>query len=105
MLVTPLRDGMNLVAKEYVAARFDNDGVLILSEFTGAWDELKRSLRVNPHDIDGMKDAIMQAIAMPKAERSSRMKTLRKRVLENDVQKWSTEFLSVLVAQGKKGRH
>ena len=104
MLVTALRDGMNLVAKEYVAARFDNEGVLILSEFTGAWDELKRSLRVNPHDIDGMKAAIMQAIAMPKVERNSRMKTLRKRVLENDVQKWSTEFLAVLVAQGRKGR-
>ena len=104
MLVTALRDGMNLVAKEYVAARFDNDGVLILSEFTGAWDELKRSLRVNPHDIDGMKEAILQAIAMPKAERGSRMRTMRKRILENDVQKWSSEFLAVLVAQGRKGR-
>ena len=104
MLVTSLRDGMNLVAKEYCAARFDNDGVLILSEFTGAWDELKRSLRINPHDIDGLKDAILQAIDMPKAERSSRMRTLRKRVLENDVQKWSTEFLAVLVAQGKRTR-
>jgi trehalose 6-phosphate synthase len=104
MLVTALRDGMNLVAKEYCAARFDNDGVLILSEFTGAWDELKRSLQVNPHDIDGMKAAILRAIAMPKAERSSRMKTMRKRVLENDVQKWSSEFLSVLTAQASKGR-
>jgi trehalose 6-phosphate synthase len=104
MLVTALRDGMNLVAKEYCAARFDNDGVLVLSEFTGAWDELKRSLRVNPHDIDGMKEAILQAIAMPKAERTSRMRNMRKRVLENDVQKWSTEFLAVLVAQGRKGR-
>ena len=104
MLVTALRDGMNLVAKEYCAARFDNDGVLVLSEFTGAWDELKRSLRINPHDIDGLKEAIMQAVEMPKAERSSRMRTLRKRVLENDVAKWSTEFLAVLIAQGTKGR-
>jgi trehalose 6-phosphate synthase len=104
MLVTALRDGMNLVAKEYCAARFDNDGVLILSEFTGAWDELKRSLRINPHDIDGMKDAILKAISMPKAERVSRMRTLRKRVLENNVQKWSSEFLAVLIAQGKSSR-
>ncbi len=65
MLVTALRDGMNLVAKEYVASRFDNDGVLILSEFAGASDELRRSLRINPHDIDGLKDAIVQAIEMP----------------------------------------
>ena len=104
MLVTALRDGMNLVAKEYVAARFDNDGVLILSEFAGAWDELKRSLQVNPHDIDGMKEAMLRAIEMPRAERGTRMRALRKRVLENDVQKWSTEFLAVLTAQAHKGR-
>jgi len=96
MLVTALRDGMNLVAKEYCAARFDNDGVLVLSEFTGAWDELKRSLRINPHDIDGLKDAIVQAIEMPKKERQARMRTLRKRVLENDVAKWSSSFLTTL---------
>jgi trehalose 6-phosphate synthase len=105
MLVTALRDGMNLVAKEYCAARFDDDGVLILSEFTGAWDELKRSLRINPHDIEGLKEAILQALDMPKPERRTRMKTLRKRVLENDVAKWSTEFLDVLVAQGAKAEN
>jgi len=98
MLVTALRDGMNLVAKEYCAARFDNDGVLILSEFTGAWDELKRSLRINPHDIDGLKDAILQAISMPKRDRAARMRSLRKRVLENDVAKWSTTFIDTLTA-------
>jgi len=96
MLVTSLRDGMNLVAKEYCAARFDNDGVLILSEFTGAWDELKRALRINPHDIDGLKEAMLTAIAMPRAERTARMRSLRKRVLENNVDKWSSGFLSVL---------
>jgi trehalose 6-phosphate synthase len=101
MLVTALRDGMNLVAKEYCAARFDEDGVLILSEFTGAWDELKRSLSVNPHDIEGLKDAMLQAISMPLAERRSRMRSMRKRVHENDVQKWSAEFLRVLAAQSK----
>lgn len=100
MLVTALRDGMNLVAKEYCAARFDNDGVLVLSEFTGAWDELKRSLRINPHDIDGLKDAILQAIEMPKREQQARMKSLRKKVLENDVARWSTNFLSTLVESG-----
>jgi len=104
MLVTALRDGMNLVAKEYCAARFDDDGVLILSEFTGAWDELKRSLTINPHDIDGLKEAIMTAIHMPKRERSSRMRTLRKRVLDYDVGRWSTAFLEVLSTQAAKGR-
>jgi trehalose 6-phosphate synthase len=96
MLVTALRDGMNLVAKEYVACRFDDDGVLILSEFAGASDELKRALLVNPHDIDGVKEAILQAISMPKSERSARMRSLRKRVLEHDVSRWSRDFLDVL---------
>jgi trehalose 6-phosphate synthase len=96
MLVTALRDGMNLVAKEYVAARHDEDGVLVLSEFAGAADELKASLRINPHDIDGLKDAIMQAVDMPRAERRKRMRSLRKRVRENDVGHWSRSFLRAL---------
>jgi trehalose 6-phosphate synthase len=98
MLVTALRDGMNLVAKEYVAARFDHDGVLVLSEFTGSADELKAALLINPHDIDGLKDAILRAIAMPRTERRKRMKSLRKRVRENDVQHWSATFLAALRA-------
>jgi trehalose 6-phosphate synthase len=98
MLVTALRDGMNLVAKEYVAARFDEDGVLVLSEFTGSADELKAALLINPHDIDGLKDAILRAIAMPRPERRKRMKSLRKRVRENDVQHWSESFLASLRA-------
>ena len=96
LLVTALRDGMNLVAKEYVASRFDEGGVLVLSEFTGASDELKKALLVNPHDIDGLKDTILQAITMPEKERSSRMRSLRKRVLENDVARWSNNFLKTL---------
>src|SRR5690606_26366524 len=96
MLVTALRDGMNLVAKEYVAARHDEDGVLILSEFAGAADELRAALLVNPHDIDGVKDAIMRAIEMPAHERRKRMRSLRKRVAENDVAKWSDSFLTTL---------
>ncbi len=98
MLVTALRDGMNLVAKEYVASRFDNDGALVLSEFAGASDELKRAVLVNPHDIDGMKDAMMSAIQMPPSERALRMRSMRKRVFEDDVEKWSNGFLDALTA-------
>jgi trehalose 6-phosphate synthase len=98
MLVTALRDGMNLVAKEYVASRFDDDGVLVLSEFTGASDELRRALRINPHDIDGVKDAMVRAIEMPLAERQRRMRAMRKLVLRNDVSRWSAEFLTALRA-------
>ncbi|WP_251444401.1 trehalose-6-phosphate synthase [Microbacterium sp. USTB-Y] len=96
MLVTALRDGMNLVAKEYVATRGDHRGVLVLSEFTGAADELRQAVLVNPHDIEGLKDAIMQAVEMPPREQARRMRALRKRVLENDVNAWSQEFLTAL---------
>lgn len=96
MLVTALRDGMNLVAKEYVAARTDNKGVLVLSEFAGAADELSSAIRINPHDIDGIKESIMRALEMPPAEQGKRMRALRKKVLENDVAKWSESFLSAL---------
>ena len=104
MLVTALRDGMNLVAKEYVASRFDNDGILILSEFTGASDQLKRSLRINPHDIDGLKDAIAQAIEMPRVERARRMRSMRSVVLRNDVARWSAEFLEALRNAGTENQ-
>ena len=96
MLVTALRDGMNLVAKEYVASRIDNDGVLVLSEFTGASDELKQALLVNPHDIEGLKETMLRAIDMPKRERSRRMRILRKRVSTYDVQRWSATFFDAL---------
>jgi trehalose 6-phosphate synthase len=96
MLVTALRDGMNLVAKEYVASRIDNRGVLVLSEFAGAADELPSAIRINPHDIDGMKDAIMRAIEMTPAEQGRRMRALRKRVLDYDVGRWSRSFLDAL---------
>jgi trehalose 6-phosphate synthase len=94
---------MNLVAKEYVACRFDDDGVLILSEFAGASDELKRALLINPHDIDGLKDAIMRAVSMPKRDRQARMRSLRKRVLEHDVARWSREFLAELSSHSHRG--
>lgn len=96
MLVTALRDGMNLVAKEYVATRIDDDGVLVLSEFAGAADELGQALLINPHDIEGMKRAILTAVHMSRAERRARMSSLRRRVLTHDVERWSSEFLGQL---------
>jgi len=98
MLVTALRDGMNLVAKEYVASRTDNRGVLVLSEFAGAADELGTALRINPHDIEGLKDAIVRAVEMPAAEQGRRMRSLRRKVREHDVKDWSREFLEALDA-------
>ncbi len=68
----------------------------MLSEFTGAADELTQAIKVNPHDISGLKDAIMQAIEMPERERERRMRALRRRVRENDVAKWSQRFLADL---------
>jgi trehalose 6-phosphate synthase len=104
MLVTALRDGMNLVAKEYVASRIDNRGVLVLSEFAGAADELPSAVRINPHDIDGMKDAIMRAIEMPSAEQGRRMRALRRKVVENDVARWSHSFLDALDGARERNR-
>ncbi len=98
MLVTALRDGMNLVAKEYVASRIDNRGVLVLSEFAGAADELGSALRINPHDIDALKDEIVRAIEMTPAEQGRRMRALRKRVAEHTVDDWSRDFLAALDA-------
>jgi trehalose 6-phosphate synthase len=94
MVVTPLRDGMNLVAKEFVAARTDDSGVLVLSEFTGAADELDQALIVNPHDIDGLKATMERATSMPKAEQKARMAALRKVVEEHDVKRWATSFIN-----------
>jgi len=96
MLVTALRDGMNLVAKEYVTARTNNDGALVLSEFAGAADQLKQALLMNPHDIDGLKDTIMRAVNMQPAEASRRMRAMRKQILDHDVDLWSSDFLKAL---------
>jgi trehalose 6-phosphate synthase len=96
MLVTPLRDGMNLVAKEYVACRNDESGALVLSEFTGAADELGGAFLVNPHDIEGLKDTIVRAIAVSPAEARRRMRSMRRRVREHDVAHWAQTFLSTL---------
>lgn len=96
MLVTALRDGMNLVAKEYVATRIHDDGTLILSEFAGAADELHQALLVNPHDIEDLKAAMLNAISMSPRERSRRMRSLRKKVFTNNVTRWSEDFLEAL---------
>ncbi|MFC3688676.1 alpha,alpha-trehalose-phosphate synthase (UDP-forming) [Aquipuribacter hungaricus] len=96
MLVTALRDGMNLVAKEYVAARHDSDGVLVLSEFAGAADELTQAVLINPHDIAGTKAAVLRAVQMPRDERRRRMRALRRRVVEHDVERWAAGFLDAL---------
>ncbi|MBT0993158.1 trehalose-6-phosphate synthase [Cellulomonas sp. DKR-3] len=105
MLVTALRDGMNLVAKEYVAARSDDRGALVLSEFTGAADELTGAVLVNPHDIEGMKDAITYAVHMDGRESRKRMRRLRRRVLGHDVAAWSREFLGVLTSVPTRENH
>jgi len=96
MLVTPLRDGMNLVAKEYVACRSDLGGALVLSEFTGAADELRQAYLVNPHDLDGVKDAIEAAMNQTPEEGRRRMRALRRQVLIHDVDRWARSFLDAL---------
>ncbi|KIA74411.1 trehalose-phosphate synthase [Arthrobacter sp. Leaf145] len=96
MLVTALRDGMNLVAKEYVTARSEDDGALVLSEFAGAADQLKQALLINPHDIDGLKSTILRAINLSPKEARRRMKLMRKQILDHDVDHWSAEFLAAL---------
>jgi trehalose 6-phosphate synthase len=96
-VVSSLHDGMNLVAKEFVAARFDEDGVLILSPFTGAARELTDALLVNPYATDHFADAIKNAVEMPKAEGQKRMKKMRELVRENNIYKWAADIISELV--------
>ena len=96
MLVTPLRDGMNLVAKEYVACRSDLGGALVLSEFTGAAHELRQAYLTNPHDIEGTKDAIEAALNQTPEEGRRRMRALRRQVLAHNVDRWARSFLDAL---------
>ncbi len=98
MLVTPLRDGMNLVAKEFVASRLDNTGVLVLSEFAGAARELRRAILVNPFDIDGCATAVEAALRVTRREAARRMSALRRTVQSSDVFAWADEFLGALRA-------
>jgi trehalose-6-phosphate synthase len=96
-IVSSLHDGMNLVAKEFVASRFDEDGVLILSPFTGAARELTDALLVNPYATDHFADAIKKALEMPQAERQKRMQKMRQVVQENNIYKWVADIISELV--------
>ncbi|MDI5907048.1 MULTISPECIES: trehalose-6-phosphate synthase [Streptomyces] len=100
MLVTPLRDGMNLVAKEFVAARPDLGGALVLSEFAGAAQELTRALLVNPHDLSELQDVMARALHLDEGERRLRMRELRRHVRERDVHHWARSFLTVLAGAG-----
>ncbi len=93
MLVTPLRDGMNLVAKEFVASRVDDEGVLVLSEFAGAASELQDALLVNPYDIDHVARVMASALSLEKPERTRRMRALRSAVHRFTVHNWSSEIL------------
>jgi alpha,alpha-trehalose-phosphate synthase [UDP-forming] len=96
-IVSALHDGMNLVAKEFIASRFDEDGVLILSPFTGAARELTDAVQVNPYAIDHFADAIVKAVEMPKEERQRRMRKMREVVSENNIYKWAADIISELV--------
>jgi trehalose 6-phosphate synthase len=109
MLVTPYRDGMNLVAKEYVAARGDLGGALVLSEFAGAAAELKQAFLVNPHDIAGVKTQIVRALRIDPDEAAKRMRAMRRHVFKNDLDHWAGSFFDALRASvngeaGRRGR-
>jgi trehalose 6-phosphate synthase/phosphatase len=95
-LVTPLRDGMNLVAKEYVAARVDSDGVLILSEMAGVSEELGEALIVNPNNGEEAADSIAFALTMPETEQRRRISIMQRRLQRNDVFQWSASFIEKL---------
>ncbi len=96
MVVTPLRDGMNLVAKEYVASRADLSGALILSEFAGAAQELRSAILVNPRDVEGVAEAMRKALTMARADARHRMGILRSQVRRHDVYDWAEQFLEAL---------
>ncbi len=93
-LVTSLHDGMNLVAKEFVAARDDEDGVLILSQFTGACHELRDALLLNPYDIEQIAEMIRSALEMPQEERNQRMRQMRRIVKEHNVYRWAADLIA-----------
>jgi trehalose 6-phosphate synthase len=99
-LVTPLKDGMNLVAKEYCASRFDEDGCLVLSEFAGAAAQLQKgAFLVNPFDVEGVADALHQALLLAPAERRRRMRRMRRAVKDADIFHWVDAFLRAAIAR------
>jgi trehalose 6-phosphate synthase len=96
LIVSSLHDGMNLVAKEFVASRFDKNGVLILSQFTGSARELANALLINPFAVDYFADTIKQALEMPADEKEKRMDKMREVVRENNVYRWAGKIISEL---------
>jgi trehalose 6-phosphate synthase/phosphatase len=98
MVVTPIRDGMNLVAKEFLAARTDGDGILVVSEFAGAAWELPEALQVNPNDVDGTAEVLYRALTMEATERHARLAPLRARVEAFDVRRWARSFIDCLTS-------
>jgi trehalose 6-phosphate synthase len=102
--VSSLHDGMNLVAKEFVAARDDDGGVLVLSRFTGAARELAEALVVNPYDLEEASSALATALAMPAAERAERMRAMRRRVAEFNVYRWAGRMLADAARVRQQGR-
>ncbi len=100
MAVTPLRDGMNLVAKEYVAARVDDTGALLLSEFAGSATELPQAFLVNPHDLEGLKQELLAALRAAPADVAARMRAMREHLHRNDIHAWARSYLSALDDSG-----
>jgi trehalose 6-phosphate synthase len=100
MAVTPLRDGMNLVAKEYVASRLDDAGTLVLSEFAGAAAELKQAYLVNPHDLDGLKHTLLCALKAEPADARRRMRAMRQYLRKHDIRAWARDYLHALGVDG-----
>lgn len=96
MVVTPFRDGMNLISKEYVASRVDGTGALVLSEFAGSARELRSAILVNPHDLDGVANGLERALRQPQADAVRRMHALRAALHRNDVHRWTSSFLGAL---------
>ncbi|MFQ5521001.1 MAG: trehalose-6-phosphate synthase, partial [Candidatus Methylomirabilia bacterium] len=103
LVVTPLDDGMNLVAKEFVAARSDGDGVLLLSQFTGAARELTDALHANPYDIEGLTEQLRAAVEMPEPVRRERMARLRQTVAQQNIYRWAGEALDALLRRPASG--
>ena len=102
MMVTPLRDGMNLVAKEFAACRVDDGGVLVLSEFAGAADELTEAILVNAHDPRALVSALGQACDLDPGEAKRRMQSIRAVVRANDVDRWASDFMAALAAHERQ---
>jgi trehalose 6-phosphate synthase len=93
-VVSSLHDGMNLVAKEFIAARSDLGGALVLSRFTGAARELTDALLINPYDVAGFADALLQALTMPADEQTRRMERMRRHVTDQNIYRWAGTLLS-----------